>query len=93
MSTSYCPTTEDYSNLRKNYNQLKTLKDRIYRDATNFKKKSQEYERRIISLEGELSGLNRLYEDTRKKNESVLYENSQLKSYINLNSVQQQAIV
>jgi hypothetical protein len=75
--------SEEVTKLKKELLELQKLKNKIYIDATNFKKECEKHARKISLLQGELSGLKTLYRQTIIKKEEYLAENTKLKTLIN----------
>jgi septal ring factor EnvC (AmiA/AmiB activator) len=77
----------NYTSLKSKYSELKVLKDRCYRDASDFKKKLQQSEFRIKDLEHKNSSLKKDNDYCHKKNESLTREVTALKTEFNKRNI------
>jgi hypothetical protein len=77
----------NYTSLKSKYSELKVLKDRCYRDASDFKKKLQQSEFRIKDLEHKNNSLKKDNDYCHKKNESLTREVTALKTEFNKRNI------
>ena len=66
------PQNNDYEILKKKYDELKAQNIKYYRDATHFKKKALENEKKAVNLDGQYRNLKKLFNESQMKNEFLI---------------------